>query len=47
MGQLRSIWPECPPFPTSAAEELAAKYDEDPSKYRGGLGCRRQLSTRY
>ncbi len=28
MQQLKGIWPECPPFPTLAAEDLAAKFGE-------------------
>jgi signal transduction histidine kinase len=27
MGQLRSLWPECPRFPTEDAEELAARFE--------------------
>jgi len=35
MQQLQSIWPDCPPFPTQAAEEIAAEFvkiEQDPLK---------------
>ena len=28
MGQLRALWPDCPQFPTFAAEELAAEFEK-------------------
>jgi hypothetical protein len=32
MQQLRSMWPECPPFPTMEAEELAAAFAKTGSR---------------